>query len=187
MKKGINAWCFPGNFSIRKCMETAKMAGFDSIELNITEPKKSKGLTDDLNFEENLGLTLESTDSELKEIYELSLEIGIEISSISTSLHWSYPITSSDENTRKKGMYIVEKMIHAARMFKTDAILVVPGLVDETVSYKEAYERALEAFKILGKTAEREKVYICLENVWNKFLLSPLEMDRFIDEIGCVL
>lgn len=184
MKKGINAWCFPGDFSIKNCMQLAKQAGFDSIELNISEKEKNKGITDELNFEENMGLTIDTTDDELKEIYNLSVEIGIEISSVSTGLHWAYPVTSSDEETSRKGIYIVEKMIHAAKMFKTDAILVVPGTVDETVSYKAAYERSLEIFKKLGKIAEEQKVYICLENVWNKFLLSPLEMNRFLEEIN---
>ena len=184
MKKGINAWCFPGNFSIRRCMELAKAAGFDSIELNMSEKNKGKGLTDDLNFEENLGLTLDTGDNDLQKIAGMAKKIGILISSVSTSLHWTYPLTSNDPEVREKGKRIVLQMIHAAKAFGADAVLVVPGLVDKTVSYRTAYRRSLEAFRELSKTAEREKVYLCAENVWNKFLLSPLEMARFIDETG---
>jgi hexulose-6-phosphate isomerase len=184
MKKGINAWCFPGSFSIRRCMELAKQAGFDSIELNMSEENKAKGLTDELSFEENPGLTLDTTDDGLRAIAALAKEIGIEISSVSTGLHWTYPLTSDDAAVREKGKLVVRKMIHAAKLFGADAILVVPGLVDKTVSYTAAYRRSLEAFRELAETAEREKVFICAENVWNKFLLSPMEMARFVDEVG---
>ena len=185
MKKGINAWCFPTDFTIEKCMMLAKQAGFDSIELNISEVSKEKGFIDTLKFEENYGFTLDANDETLMDIYKLSLKIGIEISSVSTSLHWSYPVTSNDELVAGKGIEIIKKMIHAAKVFHTDAILVVPGIVDESVSYKTAYERSIEAFKEIGKMAQQEKVYVCLENVWNKFLLSPIEMNEFIDKIGC--
>lgn len=184
MKRGINAWCFPGSFPIQKCMQLAKDAGFDSIELNMTEINKGKGFTDELNFTENPGLTINSSEEELLSTAGQAKSIGIKIASISTGLHWTYPLTSGDEEVREKGKLIVRKMIHAAKVFGADAILVVPGLVDKNVSYLTAYRRSLEAIKELSAAAEQDKVSICVENVWNKFLLSPLEMSRFIDETG---
>ena len=182
MKKGINAWCFPGSFSLERCMKLAKQAGFDAIELNMSERDPGRSFTDELSFEENSGLTIDSSDGELAAIAALAREIGIVISGVSTSLHWTYPLTSNDGDTREKGKQIVRKMLHAASVFGADAVLVVPGLVDKTVPYATAYRRSLEALRELSADAAREKVSICVENVWNKFLLSPLEMARFVDE-----
>lgn len=179
MKKGINAWCFPENYSIRKCMELAKSAGFDGIELNMSEAEEGTDNRD------NFKLTVDITDEKLLYIHEMANSIGLEISSLSTNLHWRYPVTSMNETVSKRGKYIVERMIHAAAVLKLDAILVVPGIVDEQVSYKAAYKKSMEAFKELGEIAKSSGIYICLENVWNKFLLSPIEMNGFLDDIGC--
>jgi len=73
-----------------------------------------------------------------------------------------------------------------------DTILVVPGAIsglgptpeDEIVEYDVAYDRALQLMKELAPYAEEKKVCIGIENVWNKFLLSPLEMRDFIDKVG---
>lgn len=184
MKKSINAWCYPGSFSIKQCMNYSKEAGFHGLELNMTEDKHNKSIVTSLNFQENPGLNTESKEEDILKIYEDSKEIGINIASISSSLHWTYSLTSEDESIRRKAMDIVKKMIDAAVLLETDAILVVPGVVNENVSYMEAYKRSLKAFKKLRTYAEANKVHIGIENVWNKFLLSPLEMKAFIEEIG---
>ena len=75
-------------------------------------------------------------------------------------------------------------MLEVAKGLGADTILVVPGVVTSDVSYKTAYDRALGAFRELAAEAEKYQVSIGVENVWNKFLLSPLEMRRFIDEVG---
>lgn len=183
MKIGINAWCFPAGYSIAECMKLAKAAELDSIELNITETDRVEGpLTDPAG--DPAALTLDTTDAQLGRIAAMAETAGVEISSVSTNLHWSYPLTANDSAVREKGREIVRRMLHAAQAFHTDAILVVPGLVDETVSYRAAYERAQEALGSLKGEAEAAGVTIGVENVWNKLLLSPLEMARFIDEIG---
>ncbi len=173
MKKGINCWTFPPYFTVKECIENAKKAGFDGIEINMEETKHGMP-----------SLIMDSTKDEIIQILKIAQENKIPISSVATGLHWKYPLTDDDPNVRKKGIEIVEKMINAAKILQTDAILVVPGVVNENVSYAQAYERSLNALKALSKKAEAEKVYIGIENVWNKFLLSPIEMKRFIDEIG---
>ncbi|WP_026486116.1 sugar phosphate isomerase/epimerase family protein [Caldanaerobius polysaccharolyticus] len=184
MKKGINAWCFPQNYSLEECIKKAKIAGYDGIEINMTEFNKSKSVIDDLKLGENYGLTIESSEKEIKEILNISKDVGISIVGISTSLHWVYSLTSEDNAIRQKGIDIVKKMIDTAVLLETDAVLVVPGIVNETVSYKDAYNKSLKALKELRVKAEENKVYIGIENVWNKFLLSPIEMRNFIEEIG---
>lgn len=158
------------------CMKMAKDAGFDAIELALNETGE---------------MGLESSENEILGYKKKAEEIGIEISSLATGLYWSYSMTSSNEEVREKAKKIVKKQLDAAALLGVDTILVVPGAVgvdfipdSEVVGYDIAYNRALEAIKELAPYAESKKVSIGIENVWNKFLLSPLEMRDFIDKIG---
>lgn len=169
MKKGVNLWCFPAGKKILDCIKAAKKYGYDGVELNLAEEGE---------------INLQTSDKDISKYAKAASDEGIEIISIATSLLWKYPLTDPDENVREKGRDIVKRMIDVAKDADTDSILVVPGLVNENVSYMRAYERAKKALADLSGYAEKNKVYICVENVWNKFLLSPLEMKRFIEETG---
>lgn len=176
MKKGINIWSFPGGRSIPECMRLAKDAGFDGIELALNE---------------NGPLSLESTEAEIRGIRKQAEDTGIELTSLASGLYWSYPLTSNRPEIREKAQAIVRKQLEFAAVLGVDTILVVPGAVGvdfipdaEVVPYDAAYDRALEALTKLSKEAEALNVSIGIENVWNKFLLSPLEMRDFIDKIG---
>jgi len=177
MKKGINICCFPDEFSLEQCFALACENGYDGIELNMLEDST-----------QNPALTLngktDTPDSGWNAILKLSEKYRLPISSISTILHWKYPLTDSDPVKRQKGEDIVCQMIDAAKLLGCNTVLVVPGLVTKDVSYKTAYERSLEAFCKLKEYAEKAEIIIGIENVWNKFLLSPLEMAGFIDTIN---
>jgi L-ribulose-5-phosphate 3-epimerase len=168
LKKGINLWCFPNDWSLKKRLALAKDAGFHGIELNI---------------EEEGYLKLESSANELNEIRNLVNYYQLDIVGLSTSLFWKYSLTANDFDSRQKALGIVKKMIEISSTLQVDTILVVPGLVTEDVRYDYAYERAMQSLKETAKFAEKKNVTIAIENVWNKFLLSPLEMKRFIEEI----
>jgi L-ribulose-5-phosphate 3-epimerase len=176
MKKGINIWSFPGTMSIKECMIYAKEVGFDSIELALNETG---------------AMSLESSEEEVIGYKKLAEEIGIEISSLASGLYWSYPLTSNDENIREKSKAIIKKQIDFAAALGVDTILVVPGAVgvdfipgSAVIDYDVAYDRALNGIKELAPYAEEKRVSIGIENVWNKFLLSPLEMRDFIDKVN---
>ncbi|MFC4778175.1 sugar phosphate isomerase/epimerase family protein [Paenibacillus sp. GCM10023252] len=176
MQKGINIWSFPGDMNITACIRTAKDAGFDGIELALNETGE---------------LSLGSTSDEVRSYRRLAEDIGIELTSLASGLYWSYSLTSSSAATRAKAKDIVRKQLEFASILGVDTILVVPGAVgvdfipdSEVVPYEDAYNYALEAFTELAEDAEQHGVTIGLENVWNKFLLSPLEMRGFIDTIG---
>jgi len=117
------------------------------------------------------------------EIANLATDYDIQLKSLSTSLLWKYPLSSPDQNVREEGMNIIESMLRIASYIGMDTILVVPGVVSETVSYDECYERSQQVLRDLIPIAEKYQVKIGIENVWNKFLLSPLEMARYIDEL----
>jgi len=182
MKKSINYWSFPeelangSKMSLKDCMKLAKKAGFEAIELAIGEKGE---------------LSLDSTRENAEKIVQMAREVGIELSSLATGLFWDYSLTSSNDEVRGKAKEIVKKMLELSSYLGVDTILVVPGAVDvffkpetEIVSYDLAYERSFESLKECIPTAERYKVNIGIENVWNKFLLSPLEMRDFIDKLG---
>ena len=175
-KKGINRWAFPANMSLKDCFKLAKEAKFDGVEVTIAEEGE---------------ITLSSTKSDIQKIVKISRSIGVEISSLATGLFWNYSLTSDNSSEREKARSIVKKMLEVASWLEVDTILVVPGAVDvffkrgfPIVSYDKVYERSFQALKELAPIAETYKVNIAIENVWNKFLLSPIEMKHFIDSIG---
>lgn len=175
MKKGINIWSFRGGLTAREYIEMAKDAGYDGIEFGLDET----GI-----------VGLDSSDEDIRELKRIAEGEGIETPSLATGLYWRYPFTSSDRNTREKAKSIVRRQLDLAALLGADTILVVPGLVGadfipdgEVTEYDVAYDLALEAFMELKEYAEELKVNIGLENVWNKFLLSPLEMRDFVDKI----
>ncbi|MEK3889964.1 sugar phosphate isomerase/epimerase family protein [Bacillus sp. FSL K6-3431] len=169
MLKGINQWCYPEGTSIEEIFEYSKNAGFDAVELNLYP-------------EGGEGLTLATTRIEAERVASLASNYQLQLRSLSTSLLWGTPLSSSDENIRKQGMSVIEKMLEIASWIGMDTILVVPGVVSKEVSYDECYKRSQECIKQILPIAEKFNVKIGIENVWNKFLLSPLEMMRYIDE-----
>jgi hexulose-6-phosphate isomerase len=175
MKKSANLWILPGNVEFEDGLKMLRDAGFEAVEVNTTE----EGI-----------LSLNCKEDEAKKVAEIIRKNGLEIASLLVGQFWKYPISSSDPEIRKKGEELLENGIKIANWIGTDAILVVPGVVaplsgsGEIVSYDVAYKNSQESIKKYVELAEKNNVYICVENVWNKFLLSPLEMKKFVEEIG---
>ncbi|WHZ59196.1 sugar phosphate isomerase/epimerase family protein [Metabacillus hrfriensis] len=170
MLKGINQWCYPDGTSLEKIFEYSYESGFEAVELNVYE-------------EGGIGLTMETAAQEAAAIVKMAEKYGLKLPSLSTGLLWKAPLSSPDENVREKGRSIVKKQIELAEAMGIGTVLVVPGVVNEETSYAECYERSQIELRKLAAFAEEKKVHIGIENVWNKFLLSPLEMARYIDEI----
>jgi len=174
MKKAISYWSFVDK-SVKERMALAKEIGYDGIELTVEETGPTG---------------LESGPKDWEDIRKYADELGLALHSVATGLHWQYPITHDDPKVREKAIKIVEMELEMAKVFGADAILVVPGAVNvywnpdfKQVQYDVAYERSLEAFMGLKKKAEELQIKIGIENVWNQFLISPLEMCDFIDKI----
>ncbi len=176
MKKGISIWSYAEASDLKKCFQTAKDAGFDGVEVALDE----KG-----------PVSLESTKEDILAVKKMAEEAGIELYSVASGLYWTYNYTSDNEKNRNKAKEITKKQLQVASWLGCDTILVVPGAVHvvfepdgEVIDYDIAYDRALEALRELAPVAEELKVAIGVENVWNKFLLSPLEMRDFIDKVN---
>lgn len=180
MKISASYWMFDGGLEARKpvkeAMQEARDLGFDAIELCIA----SSGV-----------LTHNTTKSECQQIVEQANKIGIEIASLASGESWTVSPTSSDGQVRDRIIDFTKKALQITSWLGTDAYLFVPGAVQvfflpdaEIIPYEVCYERAKEAVRQILPAARSNGVVLCIENVWNKFLLSPLEMRDFIDSFN---
>jgi L-ribulose-5-phosphate 3-epimerase len=179
MKKSINLWAFPypAKMNLRQCLELAKDAGFDGIELNY-----------DLESE----LSPKSGTREFQEIRKLADSIGIAISGLCSFLFWPYPLTSNDQTKRSRGLELAGKMTQAAHDLGTENLLVVPGAVHipwrddhEPVRNDICDQRAREAVRQLLPGAEKLRIHLNMENIFfNGFLMTPMEMNAFVDSFN---
>ncbi len=173
MLTGINQWAFPKEMSAEDALKLAARIGYQSFELCVgTEGP----------------ISLEITEAEATALRRTADRFGLILSTVGTGLGWQYPLTSPDAATRKKGIEATARALQIARWLGAQTVLTVPGIVSPEVSYDIALENALSSVQKLVPTAEQLKVAIGIENVWNKFLLSPVEMRDFIDqcESDCV-
>lgn len=172
MKKSISIWSFPATLTLDEKLQLAREAGFDGFEVDLSDDGP---------------LTLGSSAKEIAAVRTLVEQSGIELSGLATGLYWGANPGSADPAIRSRAEAILKKQIEVAHALGLDAILVVPATVGadfipncEIVSYDLAWQRATDFIRAALPTAEKAGVRICIENVWNKFLLSPLEMRQFI-------
>ena len=179
MKKSINLWAFPypQRMNLRECMQLAKDAGFDGIELN---------------YDLDNDLSPKSGTREYHAIRRMADQIGIAISGVCSFLFWPYPLTSNDAAERARGMELAALMTQAAHDLGTQNLLVVPGAVhmpwraDHSPTPNDVCDRrAREAIAKLLPAAERLKVHLNIENIFfNGYLMTPGEMIAFVDSFN---
>lgn len=121
------------------------------------------------------------TDLPLEEVKAASAATEVALPGVINSRHWSHPLSSPDADTRAAGVQGMIDALETAEAIGADTVLLVPGAVGPEVSYAAAWERAIAGVELLLPHAERTGVRIAIENVWNNFLLSPLEAAAFID------
>ncbi|HVS34661.1 MAG TPA: sugar phosphate isomerase/epimerase family protein, partial [Gemmataceae bacterium] len=176
MKKSINQWAFPypDRMSLKECMQLAKDAGFDGIELN---------------YDLDNDLSPKAGPKELKAIRKMADEIGIAISGLCSFLFWPYPLTSNDEAKRSRGLELATKMTEAAHEMGVENLLVVPGAVHipwrtdhEPTPNDVCDKRAREVIGQLRPLAKQLRVHLNIENIFfNGYLMTPFEMNAFVD------
>jgi hexulose-6-phosphate isomerase len=106
---------------------------------------------------------------------------GIQIHAVVDSVHWAKPFNHPDPKVRAEGVKALEQAIRDAKAYGADTVLVVPAVVRKEMSYAAAWELSrAEIGRVLPLAAE-QKVALAIEEVWNEFLLSPLEMVRYVD------
>jgi L-ribulose-5-phosphate 3-epimerase len=107
---------------------------------------------------------------------------GLKAASVCCSTHWSKPVSDPNPAVREAGIEGLKQALREAKRYGATSVLFVPGLVNKQVSYADAYTRSQQALRQAMPLAEELGVKIALENVWNNFLLSPLEAARYVDE-----
>ena len=135
----------------------------------------------DAGFEEIECATVESA-SEAEEVKKAAEKTGLRIHSVMNQAHWKFPLSSADSSVVEQSMKGLETSIRNAHLWGAETVLLVPAVVNPETSYQDAWTRSQQQIRKILPLAEKLKVIIAIEEVWNKFLLSPLEMARYVDE-----
>ncbi len=109
---------------------------------------------------------------------------GIDIHGVVLSTHWQQPFNHPDAAVREKAQHALETAIRDCADVGGSTVLVVPAVVNQTMPYADAYSRSQDAMHRAADLADKNNVSIAFENVWNNFLLSPLEAARYVDELN---
>jgi hexulose-6-phosphate isomerase len=173
----LNYWVmggFEGQVDYCTAIKQAKEYGLDGVELTFGEVLKE-----------------DITDTEIANVKECAKENGIELKTMATGFYWGASLASEDEEERKKAITFTKKYLNAAAKLGVKSILVIPGSVEipwdenaKVVPYDVVWKNSIASLKELAPLAEELSVNIALENVWNNFLLSPIEMKYYLDTIG---
>jgi hexulose-6-phosphate isomerase len=179
MKKAINRWAFPGSWSLDEVIAATVRHGFEGLELNL---------------EERGDLGLDTEPAAAAAIARRVREAGLDIPSLATGLYWKNSLSAPDENERQRALALARHQMRLAAAMRVTHLLVVPGAVDvfflpekPPVPYETAYHTSMRSLQTLAAEAEAHRLVLCIENVWNRFLLSPLEFRRFVDEVDSLL
>ena len=173
--------------------ETARAVPSDSAAMSIKKgvllamlPEKLSiadrfKLAHDVGFEVVQAPT--ATDERIAEEIKKSADAAsIRIDSVMNMDHWKYPLSSGDPAVVEQSLAGMRTSLRNAKLWGADAVLLVPAVVNPQTSYREAWTRSQAQIRKLIPLAEEQKVVIAIEEVWNKFLLSPLEMVTYIEE-----
>jgi hexulose-6-phosphate isomerase len=103
-----------------------------------------------------------------------------------------YSLVSDDRGERAHGAEVVARALDIAAELGCRGVLTIPGYVGlpwvagggDVVSYADAYDRLVEELGRLVQRAEAAGVSIYIENIWNMFLMSPLELRRLIGDVN---
>ena len=174
MKTGVSFFTFGPECDILEALRQSAAAGYDGVELVLSEAGP---------------LNMETSEKSLLSLRREIGDMGLSVCSVGAWNLWEYNLAGTDRKAAEHARDIVKKQIECAAVLGADTVLVVPGWVGTNfapgvIPYDTAYDNARQALAGLAPFASGAKVSIGIENVWNKFLLSPLEFRRFLDEIN---
>lgn len=161
LKKAVNLGMVKADSaSVADRFKMIRDAGFDGVELNRPDAIP------------------------LDELIKASASAGLPVAGTIDTVHWGKPLSSPDAKVREQGFNGLKLALQESGELGCDRLLLVPAVVNKDISYADAYTRSQDLIKQAVPFAEKAKCRIAIENVWNQFLLSPLEAARFVDEIG---
>jgi len=156
---------------VEAALDEAKAAGFAGVELCIG-PEGA--------------LNVNTTQAECEKIRAMCDARGLVLQTLASGMSWGFNPTSDDPAVRRRSVDLHAAALRRAAWLGCEAMLFVPGVVASPISpdrirYDTAIDRAREACKALLDTAEKVGVDLCIENVWNGLMYSPLELGAFVD------
>lgn len=160
LKKSLKFGMVKEDFSILDKFKLLKDLGFDGVELETPN------------------------DLPMKEVLEARDKTGLEIPGVVCGATWRSQLSHGDPAIRAEGIRLVKQSLNDCKQYGGTTVLVIPGVVDESTSYRDAWVRSQEEVPKLFSAVEQTGIKIAFENVWNNFLLSPLECAAFVDEIN---
>jgi L-ribulose-5-phosphate 3-epimerase len=161
IRKAVLLSMLPGSMSFAERFQLAHDAGFEEVEC---------GTTPDA--------------AQAEELLAAAKGAKVRIHSVMNSDHWKFPLSSPDPAVVAKCVAGMETSLRNAKLWGSDTVLLVPAVVNPEVSYRDAWERSQRQIRKLIPLAAELKVIIAVEEVWNKFLLSPVEFARYVDDFN---
>ncbi|MBI1746276.1 MAG: sugar phosphate isomerase/epimerase [Acidobacteria bacterium] len=158
LKKAVLLSMLPKQMSYNDRFKLAMDVGFDGIEVSTQADANEADL-----------------------IKAASVKTGLRIHSVMNSDHWRYPLSSNDPSVVARSMKGMETSLRNAKLWGADTVLLVPAVVNAKTPYRDAYTRSQAQIRALIPLAKELEIIIAVEEVWNKFLLSPLEFVQYID------
>lgn len=156
LKKGIMWGSIGTGKTIMEKFQAARDAGFDGVEV--------------------------MSHLDRKEVLKARDITGLTIPSVCGERHWKFSLSDPDPKIREEGIAALKVTLEDAGTYGADTVLLVPGRVNEVVKYDECWNRSVEELRKIIPMAEKLNVKIAIENVWNNFLLSPIEAVSYIDQ-----
>ena len=161
LKKAVLISMLPERGSYAERFAIGRDAGFEAIEMRTIARQE-----------------------EAAEVLDASKRTGLRVHSVMNADHWQFPLSSGDRAVVDKSVAGMETSLRNAALWGADAVLLVPAVVDPATTYQQAWERSQRVIRERLLPLARElKIVIAVEEVWNKFLLSPLEFARYVDEL----
>lgn len=181
LRKSINYWSFPGGLDGSldpfEFLRQAKSYGFEAAELAIGDRGSAFGL--------------DASESLCDDLVAEAQNLGISLETVASGLYWGRNLASENHSDRDLAIADLEAMIPIVARLQCRTLLTIPGAVDvfflperSVLSYEHVWSCAIAGLKTVAPQAESYQVRLGIENVWNRFLMSPKEMSIFLDEVG---
>ena len=173
VRAAFAGWARERPASIRKAVK------FEMVEEDLSVEGKFR-LLQSLGFD---GVELSSPNElDRDEVLAAQRVVGLPIHGLVDSVHWQKTLSDADPAVRAEGLDGLRTALDDAHAYGASTVLLVPAVVNKSVSYADAYQRSQEEIRKVLPMAQDYGVKIAIENVWNMFLLSPLECARYVDE-----
>jgi len=111
-------------------------------------------------------------------------ETGLKITSVCGERHWKQTLSHPDAKVRAEGLAALQQTLRDAKAYGAGSILLVPGVVNNEVSFDACWQRSIEQIRRAIPLAEELGVMISIENVWNNFITTEDQAVRYLDEIN---